>query len=345
MNSALDNKNQLHYAIQLNYERDREKLWLCPICRQKVILKRSRYQHLYFSHYRLACNNTKESPFTSTSISESEQHKKGKQLLKRQFPQSLFKVEEEFYFSQTHQYADLFVIHKDSGKATIYEFQHSIIPSDIIQQRHQDYSQFVDQVYWFGDSTKFGNQPFNTLWSNTLTCFDAQLGYYIPVINLEREAIQLWSQIPVIYHKNDTKYVQHQVDIASGTILSTQPIVNQLLEQGSQNVATYYKQLNMVKRNKAYYPMLKTLYQLQMPLEQLPVRLFEQPWQLTFLQTPIWFVTALLIKDQITFDSLEQSTCIQQFRDHPLLSWNATPFIQEERIIYDTLKAILCLIQ
>ncbi|MEH6988443.1 competence protein CoiA family protein [Cytobacillus firmus] len=114
----------------------------CPECKGAVEYRSGTIRRSYFAHKKNQCSYPYGEP-------ESEQHMNGKvrlaEWLSSLYPNS--KVELEYKVKATNQRSDVMVLHP-SGERWAFEFQCSVIPGLVWEERHQLYQSAGVKDFW-----------------------------------------------------------------------------------------------------------------------------------------------------------------------------------------------------
>lgn len=126
----------------------RGETFICPLCREKVFLKKGQIKIPHFSHYpNSACN----------FAGESERHLSVKNLLYELLtPYFSVELEKIFVLQQKKRIADLYL--EVDGHSLVIEFQHSNISFLDLQNRTKDYVECFSGmrgVLWIFDYSFF----------------------------------------------------------------------------------------------------------------------------------------------------------------------------------------------
>ncbi|MGX7112493.1 competence protein CoiA [Gemella cuniculi] len=142
---AYDNKDEVCNALDSDIKKTGE--YYCPICKGKVIFKKGIKIQSHFAHAK-NCSCEYE-----TYKKESSEHLATKKDLYEHFKGRYRNVEVEHIFKteSSIQIADVYI--KDNNVA--FEYQRSVIPYELIEERTKGYSKAGIKLIWLIDTKKF----------------------------------------------------------------------------------------------------------------------------------------------------------------------------------------------
>lgn len=290
MKHAVNKKGVLVHATQVNSEHTKKDDWVCPTCGQRVIYKRSKRNKPYFAHMVACQKATSQSRITPL---ETDYHRWGKTLLAQQFPQEDYQVSVEYYLTDIQQTADVWINHLITSKKSIFEFQNTPIPFNILSQRNESYLLITDSVYWYGNYAYL--TPFRkSSWLQNLIKFHPlRKMYFVPTLNLEEGKVVHLSHLPLIYRKTQWSYIEEIVDLATNEIVKAFCITKSLKPRTSN---AQRKKMS-VSRQSQYRQQVAELYQEKILIQELPDWFLSEDWELLLTREPVWLTFAWIFED------------------------------------------------
>lgn len=292
MYAAFNQQQELVYAAN---QPERNQLFYCPYCQQKVTLKLSKKNKWYFAHYTQCASAINQRQAKGESLA----HQKGKVLLAR----SSIEAKLEVWLPTIQQQIDCYLPIPFNQRMIVLEFQHSIIAPLLLKQRHLGYLSEADEVYWFLDSKAWSAKW--TKWLQTMVHYDESLGYYWLVLNIQREELLIYSQIPLICQSNrwlcqvrkmklkNNWFSEHDSTTFIEFIQSI-PMTKQSFTVQKPRKLKGVQLKRSIQLNQQYRDFLFCLQTFGVTVDFLPNWIFEGEWQCLYFETPMWTVLAYL---------------------------------------------------
>ncbi|MDH5105388.1 competence protein CoiA family protein [Lentilactobacillus diolivorans] len=186
-------EGQLVQATKISRTKATRLNFICPGCKQRVILKSGKYRIPHFSHQsKVACAGFSEN--------ESQTHLEGKLFFKQEVEAMGEQAILEFNMPVINQRADLFI----AGKNIILEYQCSPISFESIQQRTANYRQLGKETFWI-----LGDRHRKRLFTNEMIAkfarFHSRIGFYIIFYSAKNHQFWLHYQIHEVAGRLDSR--------------------------------------------------------------------------------------------------------------------------------------------
>jgi len=289
---------------QLELLKDKET-FLCPSCQDEVYLKVGMKKTPHFAHKHV-CHAVTEG--------ETEEHLKGKKILFSWLYSQLRQVEMEKYIPEISARPDVFAVWKN--KKIAIEFQCSIIPSNDINRRTDNYQRIGIETVWIVHQKHLRTLKNNTIKMNEFLQSFIQLknkNLYLFSLNPSFNEFSIHTHILPISKKLSLFASYHQPLLNKcffHTLFRKKPFPTQLFDQWVQLTQSWLFRLPLQPFARKI-PLLNILYhQFLHPLQLPPI--VGLPLPLMYLienppldwQARIWLS---LLKSKGVGDSIEKS--------------------------------------
>lgn len=281
MKHAVNKQGVLVHAAQVNLEHAKKDNWVCPTCGQRVIFKVSKRKKPYFAHM-VACQQASKQ--SRNMPLETDYHRWGKYFLSKQFPKEDFRVIVEYYLKDIQQTADVWVQNSTTSKLSIYEYQNTPIPYNILSLRSESYLLITDSVHWYGNYAYL--TPFRkSSWLQNLIVFHPRREmYYVPTLNLDEGQVVNLTHLPLLFQKNSWEYYEEIVDLGAGKIVKAFRISKSL----KPRLSNAERKKMSISRQSQYREQVGELYQEGILIQELPDWFFTEDWELLLTREPVW---------------------------------------------------------
>ncbi|HLR65290.1 MAG TPA: competence protein CoiA family protein [Pseudogracilibacillus sp.] len=257
----------------------RHAQFICPDCKQAVMIRYGPYVTPHFAHY--ADSNC-------SHAGESSYHEKAKVNLANWLKAQGLPAQVEHYIAETKQMADVFTT--VNKKAIALEFQHSIVPASQIISRTKKYLQAGIYPLWIvsmklmpkrGQLTQFLRHFIHQFHDS----YPPSLYFYCP----DQNRLTIWQHIYLIHHQCFRTVTHHHLrKLHLPDLFASQPFPAQALWQMWAQAKRKFRLHRPLRLSKRAFHFRNALYEKGYYIDYLPSLIHLPVSQQMLIQAPIY---------------------------------------------------------